>query len=414
MRRLLGMVLWVLVVVALVWGPGPVAAQEPEPADDMVHAILFYSPTCPHCHTVINEDLPPLLEQYPQQLRIIGIDISQPEGQKLYQSAIEALQIPDDRRGVPTLVIGDRVLVGSVEIPGQLPGLVESYLEQGGVDWPAIPGFEESLVTMDATPTPTAALPATPTERDADMADTADTEDAAGPPAPDTTPPTTTSTPAPTATPGIVLQTDSAPPDWRTNFARDPAGNTLAVIVLVGMLLVVGVVVVALRGAAVKPPPSWHHWTIPALALLGLAVAGYLSYVETQNVSAVCGPVGDCNTVQQSEYAYLFGVLPIGILGMGGYIAVLVAWGVYHVDQGRLGDMAALAMLGMTFLGTLFSIYLTFLEPFVIGATCAWCLKSALIMTVLLWLSVGPGKGALLHLQQGRSLVQGEGQTERR
>jgi uncharacterized membrane protein len=34
--------------------------------------------------------------------------------------------------------------------------------------------------------------------------------------------------------------------------------------------------------------------------------------------------------------------------------------------------------------GVLFSIYLTFLEPFVIGATCAWCLSSAVIMTLLL------------------------------
>jgi uncharacterized membrane protein len=47
----------------------------------------------------------------------------------------------------------------------------------------------------------------------------------------------------------------------------------------------------------------------------------------------------------------------------------------------------------------LFSIYLTFLEPFVIGATCAWCLTSALIMTLLLWAAapeaaaVWPGSG---------------------
>jgi uncharacterized membrane protein len=32
----------------------------------------------------------------------------------------------------------------------------------------------------------------------------------------------------------------------------------------------------------------------------------------------------------------------------------------------------------------LFSIYLTFLEPFVIGATCMWCICSAVIMIILL------------------------------
>ena len=46
--------------------------------------------------------------------------------------------------------------------------------------------------------------------------------------------------------------------------------------------------------------------------------AGYLTYVETQLVQAVCGPVGDCNAVQSSSYARLFGVLPVGVLGASG------------------------------------------------------------------------------------------------
>ena len=44
----------------------------------------------------------------------------------------------------------------------------------------------------------------------------------------------------------------------------------------------------------------------------------------------------------------------------------------------------------MSYLGTLFSIYLTVLEPFVIGATCLWCLSSAVIMTVIMWLAAKP------------------------
>jgi uncharacterized membrane protein len=54
----------------------------------------------------------------------------------------------------------------------------------------------------------------------------------------------------------------------------------------------------------------------------------------------------------------------------------------------------------MVVAGTLFSIYLTFLEPFVIGATCAWCLASAIIMTLLLWIIAPLGRQALwLFLQ---------------
>jgi uncharacterized membrane protein len=46
----------------------------------------------------------------------------------------------------------------------------------------------------------------------------------------------------------------------------------------------------------------------------------------------------------------------------------------------------------MTAFGLAFSIYLTFLEPFVIGATCAWCLTSAIVMTALFWLSLKPAR----------------------
>jgi uncharacterized membrane protein len=151
-------------------------------------------------------------------------------------------------------------------------------------------------------------------------------------------------------------------------------------------------------GSALKN--SWN-WLIPVLCIAGLAVAGYLAYVETTHVEAVCGPVGDCNTVQQSEYAHLFGVLPIGVLGSVGYALILISWVIGRMPNRRLAAYASLAILGMAAFGLLFSIYLTFLEPFVIGATCAWCLTSAIIMTALFWLSLAPGKAAFTYLSNG-------------
>ena len=140
-------------------------------------------------------------------------------------------------------------------------------------------------------------------------------------------------------------------------------------------------------------------WVIPVLCAIGIGVAGYLTYVELAQVSAVCGPVGDCNSVQQSEYARLFGILPVGILGLAGYLVVLIAWLINRLAKGRLADLAALSLLAMTAMGTLFSIYLTFLEPFIIGATCAWCLTSSVLMTVLMLISVRPGKLAVRSLR---------------
>jgi uncharacterized membrane protein len=59
------------------------------------------------------------------------------------------------------------------------------------------------------------------------------------------------------------------------------------------------------------------------------------------------------------------------------------------------------ALFLLALVGTLFSIYLTFLEPFVIGATCAWCLTSAVLMTVLMLLSAGAAGSAWLQLRGG-------------
>ena len=53
--------------------------------------------------------------------------------------------IPQEIAGVPLLVIGETVLIGSVDIPQKLPELIESGLASGGIDWPAIPGLEPLL-----------------------------------------------------------------------------------------------------------------------------------------------------------------------------------------------------------------------------------------------------------------------------
>ena len=315
----------------------------------VVRAVLFYSPSCPRCQEVITEDLPPLMDTYGAQLEIVGINVTFAEGQTLFQAAWEQYSIPEDLRGVPLLVIGDTWLVGARDIPEQLPGLIEEGLAQGGIDWPEIPGLAEALAQVPAQ-----------------------------------------NAPQPTPIPPLTL---------RDKLLRDPIANGLAIAVLVGMVISLGLVAYRLWSARGFELPAWTGWLFLALTLVGMAVAGYLTYVETSGATAVCGPVGDCNTVQQSAYARLFGVVPMGLVGLAGYAAILIAWVIAHATSARTSDWARVALLGLAAIGTAFSIGLTFLEPFVIGATCAWCLTSAVVMTVLLWLASGPGIEAMGRLQ---------------
>jgi uncharacterized membrane protein len=169
-----------------------------------------------------------------------------------------------------------------------------------------------------------------------------------------------------------------------TRFSLDPVGNTLAVVVL--LLLLAGFIQSLLAFSSDEPPKRRPaRWWIAALALAGIGVSFYMAYVEINKVEALCGPVGNCNSVQQSPYATLFGVLPVGVFGIIGYLAILLVWALQTYAPASVRVPAALTLWGMTLFGTLFSAYLTFLEPFVIGATCIWCISSALIMLALLY-----------------------------
>jgi uncharacterized membrane protein len=344
----------------------------------IVRAILFYSPACGHCHLVITELLLPMMEDYGDQLQIIGIDISTQDGGAIFSATLQAHGI--QQGGVPFLLIGDHILVGSLDIPEKFPGLVEEYLAQGGVAWPSIPGLAEALAEMETEPVETPEPVTTPIEALLPQDE-----------------------PEPSPTPGAasVISVDGPtgkPLSMAEKVALDPLGNGLSIVILVMMVIVVIYLAFTFRRTIPGSLSAWQEWSVPVLCLVGLCVAGYLAYVETAQVTAVCGPVGDCNTVQQSEYARLFGVLPVGIIGLVGYIAILIAWLVARFTLGRLKAQAWMTIFGMALIGTVFSIYLTFLEPFVIGATCAWCLSSAVLITLLLWFSSVPAKQALVFL----------------
>ncbi len=367
------LVLVVTIWPAAAWADGPVA-----------RAVLFYSPTCAYCHQVISEVIVPLMEKYGDRLEVVGANVADLSGQALYQAAIKRYNIPSERIGVPTLVIGETVLVGATEIPQLFPSLIEKHLAQGGVGWPAIPGLTAALTPTQSAPT-TTPLPPTPTTQPVAVAPVM---------------------PAATSVPPVAQlpQVTASSADLRSRIAKDPLGNGLAIGVLVAMTIAVAWVAVTFRAAERKARPRWQEWAVPVLAVIGLGVAAYLAYVETRQVTAVCGPVGDCNAVQQSAYARLFGLVPVAVLGLAGYVAILAAWIAGRYGPPRLGKLAKLALFAMTVFGTLFSIYLTFLEPFVIGATCSWCLTSAVIMTALMLLSAGPAFSTLTSKSQAVAL----------
>jgi len=165
-------ILLTTITLIAVWLMLPAASTAQSAEEPAVQAVLFYSTTCPHCHEVIDNLLLPMLDEYGDQVQIMAIDVGKPEGSMMYDFAVERYQIPPERLGVPALIVGDTVLVGSVEIPEQFPGIVSQALAADGIPWPefvapqkATPEAGETETSEQAEVSTSATEAATPTKR---------------------------------------------------------------------------------------------------------------------------------------------------------------------------------------------------------------------------------------------------------
>jgi uncharacterized membrane protein len=124
---------------------------------------------------------------------------------------------------------------------------------------------------------------------------------------------------------------------------------------------------------------------IAGLALLGLAISIYLTYVHYAGIEPVCSSISNCERVQTSEYADFAGI-PVAVLGIAGYAAILLS-------LRMRADVTAL----LSYLAVAFSAYLTWAELFKIDAICQWCVASAIITLVIAVLATVRALGAPLH-----------------
>jgi uncharacterized membrane protein len=126
------------------------------------------------------------------------------------------------------------------------------------------------------------------------------------------------------------------------------------------------------------------------VALAGIFVALYLMLYKLGYIGTLACAVGSCETVQTSKWATFLG-FPVAAWGVAYYVAVLAI--------SLAGLMPALAerrsvsqlLVGMTGVGLLFSLWLTYLELFVIDAICQWCVISAILaaaLFVICWLDL--------------------------
>lgn len=130
--------------------------------------------------------------------------------------------------------------------------------------------------------------------------------------------------------------------------------------------------------------PDWLRLASIVLCVVGILVAGYMTWAELTNNETVCVDAGsiDCAAVQDSAYAKTLGI-PVALLGLLGYVAIL---GVLVLED-QVALFAAYGrtlVVGFALFGVIFQTYLTYVEAAVLEKWCQWCVASYIIITALL------------------------------
>lgn len=136
------------------------------------------------------------------------------------------------------------------------------------------------------------------------------------------------------------------------------------------------------------------------LALVGLFVALYLTLYKIGIIGQLVCAAGSCETVQTSRWAIFLGA-PVAAWGVGYYLVVLTMAIAGTMERWEDSAPLSLAMLLVTGWGAIFSLWLTWLELFVIHAICQWCVGSATIAVSLFIVS-------LVDWREGRMLEREE------
>ncbi|AWB10896.1 putative membrane protein [Thermodesulfobium acidiphilum] len=120
--------------------------------------------------------------------------------------------------------------------------------------------------------------------------------------------------------------------------------------------------------------------------LIGLLISIYLFHLETTNSSGVCILFSGCNTVQRSSFSHIFGIIPLALLEILLFISLFGFWinsfilkrdKIFYFDLNKI-------VFWITFLAVIVAIYLTILEIFIVKAACVYCLISSIILGLLL------------------------------
>lgn len=396
----------------------PVHSQET--STPHINILFFYKSECANCEKLQRQILPELKQRFGNQITILSLNTGSQQGGQLYLSALVDLEIPFSQP-LPIVVVEGRQWSDPTEIANQLPDVVETALNNSISGWPAVTGLKDFLERLQSLPESEksrwfiSAQSGTIGFMVSDMAVKFNHD------------PSGNSYAVVVLISMIIvlgytlfLFLKSRSPEidlfsqwiilivsitgiaitWQLaemdqilqghKLFGESTESQLAFLVLTGMVAAFIFNLWALFGSTAHKIAVWQRWIIPLLLAVGFIATGYLMIIQTSDIEAVCGAMGDCNSVQQSKYSSLFGVISVSVLGLLGQGLILSSWVMEQFGPSKWRGDFKILLWGLLLVGVGFFIFLTFLEPFVIGATCFWCITTAVAMTQQLSITVRP------------------------
>ena len=130
-----------------------------------------------------------------------------------------------------------------------------------------------------------------------------------------------------------------------------------------------------------------YRMSAALLSLAGLFISAYLYLYKLGKIGSLACGTGGCEAVQWSPWSQIAGieVSLLGVLGYAGLLLLSLAALQPGLTQQRWPGILLAMLAGI---GVLFTLYLTYLELFVIHAICRWCVASGFVILAILVVSL--------------------------
>ena len=126
-------------------------------------------------------------------------------------------------------------------------------------------------------------------------------------------------------------------------------------------------------------PSKFYTFAAAGLAAVGLADSAYLTAKHFSGGDVPCSIISGCEAVLTSAYAEIYGI-PTAAFGAAAYFAAFSLALLTIYGNAKLWNLLG----ALTVVMAAVTVWLVYLQAFVIGSFCQFCILSALTTTLLL------------------------------